>query len=143
MTLVEVMLAVAVIVVAALGTLCYEYLCVDHVRMARAQLAATRVGQLLLEDWKSTGGADNYNPEDLRMGFEMPAEVPQGQFVTTIDDVPLHINMAMRDIAVDEDAGVTLREINVIVRWKSDFSSDTPGDGDPSVNLTTYVRRDG
>ena len=56
MTLSEVMIAVAVVIVAALGTLCYEYLCIDHVRYARAELIATRIGQLLIEDWKSTGG---------------------------------------------------------------------------------------
>jgi hypothetical protein len=142
MTLVEVMLAVSVIVIAALGTLCYEYLCVDHVRTARAQLAATRVGQLLIEDWKSTGGAENYNPESLQMGFVLPAEVPPGQFMTTIDGLPLHINMSMRNVAVDEEAGVTLREISVMVRWKKDFSNNAPGDDDPRINLTTYVRRD-
>jgi Tfp pilus assembly protein PilV len=63
LTLVEVMLASAVIIIAALGTLCYEYLCVDHVRYARAQMTATRIGQLLIEDWKSTGGDADYNPE--------------------------------------------------------------------------------
>jgi Tfp pilus assembly protein PilV len=142
MTLVEVMLAVAVIIVAALGTLCYEYLCVNHIRFARAQLAATRVGQLLIEDWKSSGGSTDYNPEDLHMGFALPLGLPAGNFVTTIDGLQLHINMSHSDVATDALAGVTLRRINVVVHWKKDFGNGAVNDDDPGVNLTTYVRRD-
>ena len=142
MTLVEVMLAVTIIVVAALGTLCYEYLCADHVRFARAQLAATRIGQLLLEDWKSAGGADNYNPEDLQMGFSLPAELPAGTYMTTVDNLPLYITMDYEDVATDDFAGVTLRKIAVVVRWKNDTGRGVVTEDDPSVVLTTYVRRD-
>jgi Tfp pilus assembly protein PilV len=142
MTLVEVMLAVAIIIIAALGTLCYEYLCADQVRFARAQLAATRIGQLLLEDWKSSGGSDNYNPEDLEMGFSLPSELPAGTYMTTVDGLPLYITMNHDDIANDEFAGVTLRKITVDVRWKNDTGKGPTGGDDPSVVLTTYVRRD-
>ena len=142
MTLVEVMLAVTIIVIAALGTLCYEYLCADHVRFARAQLAATRIGQLLLEDWKSAGGADNYNPEDLQMGFSLPAELPAGTYMTTVDGLPLYITMNYDDVATDDFAGVTLRKIAVVVRWKNDTGRGVVTEDDPRVVLTTYVRRD-
>jgi Tfp pilus assembly protein PilV len=142
MTLVEVMLAASVIAVAALGTLCYEYLCVDHIRFARAQLAATRVGQLLIEDWKSSGGSADYNPENLHMGFVLPPELPAGNFVTTIDGLTLHITMSHSDVATDPVAGVTLRRINVVVHWRKDFGNGAVDNDDPGVNLTTYVRRD-
>jgi hypothetical protein len=142
MTLVEVMLAVAVIVVAALGTLCYEYLCVDQVHAARAQLAATRVGQLLLEDWKSSGGSENYNPEDLQMGFTLPPELPKGTYMTMIDGLPLYISMASDTVAVDSFAGIELRKISVSVRWRNDSGEGVLSDDDPRIVLTTYVRRD-
>jgi prepilin-type N-terminal cleavage/methylation domain-containing protein len=142
MTLVEVMMAVSVIVIAALGTLCYEYLCVNHVRFARSQLTATRVGQLLIEDWKSSGGSADYNPEDLHMGFALPTGLPAGNFVTTIDGLTLHIAMSHSDVATDAVAGVTLREINVVVKWRKDLGTGAVDNHDPGVNLTTYVRRD-
>jgi type II secretory pathway pseudopilin PulG len=143
MTLVEVMLAVAVIIVAALGTLCYEYLCVDHIRFARAQLAATRIAQLLIEDWKSSGGSEDYNPEDLHMGFDLPPEPSAGNYMTVIDDLPLYISMPPPvDVATDPLAGITLRRISVIVQWKKDFGNGAVNNDDPGVNLTTYVRRD-
>ncbi len=142
MTLIEVMLAVAIIVIASLGTLCYEYLCVHHIRFARVQLAATRTGQLLLEDWKSTGGSTDYNPEDLDMGFGVTPGDAWGDYMTVIDGLPLFIAMSYSDVARDDFAGVTLRRIDVSVRWRKDLSYGFPDSDDPAVNLTTYVRQD-
>ena len=140
-TITEAAMAVAVIVIAALGTLCYEYLCIDHVRIARAQLAATRVGQLLIEDWKSTGGGD-YSPEDLNMGFVLPPDAEAGEFMTTIDGMRLFITMDSEQRESDDFAGTILRELDVTVQWKHDFSNGTPTDSDPAVVLSTYVRPD-
>jgi hypothetical protein len=140
MTIVEVMVAVAVIVIAALGTLCYEYLCVDHVRIARAQLAATRIGQLLLEDWKSTGGSLEYDAEVLGIGFD--PDTPWGDYKTAVDGLPLFVVLSHDDVDWDPIAGVTLRRIDVSVRWRKDFCYGVPDDDDPAVNLSTYVRLD-
>ncbi len=142
MTLVEVMLAVAIIIVASLGTLCYEYLCVHHIKFARSQLAATRIGQLLLEDWKSTGGLAEYNPEDLDMGFGATSDAVWGDYMIVIDDQPLFIDMSYDDVDSDDFAGVTLRRIDVSVRWRKDLGYGSPDDDDPAINFTTYVRRD-
>jgi hypothetical protein len=142
MTLIEVMVAISVIIVAALGTLCYEYLCVDHVHAARAEMTAARVGQLLIEDWKSTGGADDYDPQDLGMGFALPPEVTPGAFITNIDGLPLFIKMSSSKVEEDETAGTKLYQLDVGVRWKKDFSNGILDDDDPAVELTTYVRRD-
>ena len=143
MTLSEVMIAVAVVIVAALGTLCYEYLCIDHVRYARAELVATRIGQLLIEDWKSTGGSLDYNPEDLHMGFDLPDGL-MTNCVTVVDGLPLHISMTHSDepVGVDDFAGTKLSEISVVVSWKNHFGNGAPEDSDPRVTLVTYVRQD-
>lgn len=142
MTLIEVMLAVAIVIIAALGTLCYEYFCVHHIQFARSQIAATRIGQLLLEDWKSTGGSADYDPEELDMGISETSDAVWGDYMTVIDDRPLFIAMNHSDIDSDDFAGVTLRRIDVSVRWRKDLGSGSPGAEDPSVNLTTYVRQD-
>jgi len=142
MTLVEVMMAVAIVIIAALGALCYEYLSVNHVRFARAQLAATRVGQILIEDWKSTGANDNYDPEYLQMGFNTTSVLPDGICGTTIDGLPLFISFSSSDVARDEFAGVTLRQINVLVRWNQNFGQGAVNASAPGVSLTTYVRKD-
>jgi prepilin-type N-terminal cleavage/methylation domain-containing protein len=141
-TLVEVAMAIAVVVIAALGALCYEYLCIDHVRIARAELTATRVGQLLIEDWKSTGGSPDYTPEDLNMGFALPPDPDAGQFMTTIDGLRLYITMDSDNKESDDFAGTVLRELDVTVKWKLGFSKGIPTDRDPAVVLSTYVRPD-
>ena len=142
MTLIEVMLAGAVIIVAALGTLCYEYLCVDHVRYARAQMTASRVAQLLIEDWKSTGGKDDYSPEDLGMGFSLPPEVGQGDFMTIVDGMPLYVTMEQDPVDEDTFSGVRLNRLSVIIQWRRDFTTGAISSDDPSVSFDTYVRRD-
>jgi prepilin-type N-terminal cleavage/methylation domain-containing protein len=143
MTLIEVMIAAALIVVAALGSMCYEYLCIDHVRYARAELTATRVGQLLIEDWKGEGGSDDYNPEDLQMGFELPDHVLTN-CVTVVDGLPLHISMTESPVPGGSDsvAGIKLSELSVVVGWRKDFGSGGLKDDDPRVALVTYVRQD-
>jgi prepilin-type N-terminal cleavage/methylation domain-containing protein len=141
-TLIEVMLALAVVVIAALGSLCYEYLCVDHVRYARAEMTATRIAQLLIEDWKSTGGADDYDPQDLNMGFTLPPEVGMGNFMTVVDGIPLYISMDQGEVEKDTFAGIKLNRITVAVKWRKDFTSGPVTDSDPSITFNTYVRRD-
>ncbi len=143
MTLIEVLVAVAIIIVAALGTMCYQYLCIDHVRHARAMLTATRVGQLLIEDWKSEGGSPDYNPEDLQMGFNLPDDLPTN-CVTVVDGLPLHISMTRADVTPGGNnfAGTRLSEISVVVGWRKNFASGALEDDDPRVALITYVRQD-
>ncbi len=141
-TLVEVMLAVALITIAALGTLCYQYLCIKHIRTAQVQLAATRIGQLLIEDWKSTGGEEDYDPEYLEMGFEASGTEEWGQVAITIDNTRYYISMLHEHVADDDVADIELRKINVTVRWKNNLGPGMVDDDDPGVYLTTYVRRD-
>lgn len=142
MTLIEVMLAASVIIIAALGTLCYEYLCIDHVRFARAQMTAARIAQLLIEDWKSNGGDDDYSPEDLDMGFTLPPEVGQGDFMTVVDGLPLYITMDQSQVDEDGFTGVKLNKITVNIQWRKNFSAGAVAADDPSVTFDTYVRRD-
>ena len=69
MTLVEVMISTVILGVAAMGALSFEYHAAGHARIARAQICGTRVARLLLEDWMSTGGAIDYDPTALDVGF--------------------------------------------------------------------------
>ena len=60
--IIEVMLAVSLTSIIAVGTLGYQYFNVKHGRETDAQFMAARVAQLLLEDWKSNGGDADYDP---------------------------------------------------------------------------------
>jgi len=138
-TLTEVMASVAIIVVVALGTMGYQYHNVKFSRASKAQITGTRIGQLLLEDWKSTGGDPTYDPTSLGLGF---ATTLFGDYVITLDNQAFYIQLQQNDIDQDTVAGVTLRQVRVIVRWRKDYVRGAVSAGDPEVSLTTYVRRD-
>jgi prepilin-type N-terminal cleavage/methylation domain-containing protein len=145
-TLVEVMVAVAVTIIVALGTLSYQYYGVRHDRLARAQLVAARLGQLVLEDWKSTGGDPYYDPTTLGLGFTEIESGETGNCFIVIDDQTFYIQLVQSNPPApyeDTVAGVTLSQIRVITRWRKDFTRGATTASDPTITLTTYVRRDG
>ena len=157
-SLIELMVAVTVIAIAAVGGLEYQYYAVKHTRIARTQLTVTRTAQLLLEDWKSVGGSTSYNPLSLQLGFAnsaVPSGFTMGQsigsvlnntvYTITINNVPMVIMLGYSDIAHDSIADTTLRQLTVMVRWKQGQAIGSGGTTlcDSPVILTTYVRLDG
>jgi len=147
-TLVEVMVSVAIIIIVALGTLSFQYQSVKLNRSSEAQVTATRLSQLLLEDWKSTGGNPGYDATSLGLGFFDPTPPATGSYIITLDNQTFYIQMAQELAPVssgsnpDTVAGVTLQQLSVTVSWRKDYSSDAVGDSDPTLTFTTFVRRD-
>jgi len=167
-TLVEVVVAMAVLAIAALGALGHQYYAAVQARIARAQTTSTRIAQMLLEDWKSTGGSEDYDPTALGLGFFSDVihigqgiPLPDGVYSITVDDVPMVIVLDWEDVDYDSDAEVTLRQITVTAVWRRDTEKDvnwgtitaeevanehaSSGYGDalrPLATLTTYVRLD-
>jgi type II secretory pathway pseudopilin PulG len=163
-TLVEVMMAMAILVIAALGALSYQYYAAGHARIARAQITGMRTAQLLLEDWKSTGGSDEYDLTSLGLGFSprlfIPGQWSQGHggglgnplrnsaYATTVDGFPMLVTLRWEDVAEDSTAQIKLRQLAVIVRFGE---IDDQGnltfpesylEHISSLILTTYVRLD-
>ena len=133
-TLIEAVVAIAILAIAAVGSLSYQYQAVKHTQIARAQITATRTVQLLLEDWKSTGGSTDYDPQNLELGFSPRLAVPshwsEGQGVglgsplhdsvhsIIIDGFPMIVMLSWEDVSVDTIAGVTLRKLTVIANFE-------------------------
>ena len=141
-SIIEVMLAVSLTCVIALGTLGYQYFSVKHGRATDAQFMASRIAQLLLEDWKGESGDADYDPESLRLGFAAPEAGEFGSYTITLGNIPFYIDMASSDVDTDAEAGVTLRQIAITVRWRHDYTRGAIRDSDPALTFTTYVRRD-
>ena len=159
LTLVEVMVATVILVVAALGALRCQYYAAGHGRIARAQIAAARTAQLLIEDWKSTGGSTEYDPSNLQLGFSEPLAIPD-DFSTpdglgtalneavhsfTLDGTPMLAMLKYLDVNEDGQATAVLRQLAVVVRFAEavgEGSDDRLADMSP-VTLVTYVRLDG
>jgi len=146
-TLIELMITIVILAIAALGALGYQYYAVQHVQIARAQMAATRITQMLIEDWKSTGGDSAYNPIGLGLGVTgtFSTITPGGSGVSynlTQDNITMRITLSSADV-VEGATTLPLLQITVTVQWHKNFGSGTTWTGsDPSLQYTTYVRTD-
>lgn len=146
-TIVEVMLSMAIVTIVALGTLSFQYNGVKPARASEAQIAATRLGQLLLEDWKSTGGDSDYDPNVLGLdpGFTL---ITTSNYRITLDYQTFYLHFAQTLAPVssgsnpDPVAGVTLQQLSVTVSWRKDYTAGTVSSSDPTLTFTTFVRRD-
>jgi prepilin-type N-terminal cleavage/methylation domain-containing protein len=145
-TLVEVMVSVAIIIIVALGTLSFQYQSVKHDRSAEAQVTATRLGQLLLEDWKSTFGDAGYDATSLGLGFTVPIPPATGDYKITLDNQTFYLqkNQQLVNIPNNPDpvAGITLQQLSVTVRWRKDYGNGAVTGSDPTLTFITFVRRD-
>jgi prepilin-type N-terminal cleavage/methylation domain-containing protein len=140
-TLIEVIIASVSLSIIALGALSCQYFAAVHNHIALAKVTATRTGQLLIEDWKNNGGSAMYDPTSLNLSFLKSDKNGWGYYIV-VDNLPMYINLISNDVVVDVAAGVTIRELDVKVAWRRDYTEETPEADDPSVILTTYARID-
>jgi len=161
-TLIEILVSMAVIAVAAVGTLGYQYHAVKQSRIANAQIAATKIAQLVLEDWKSAGAGADYDPTTLQLDFttsgtavndfgfgdNLGATAQDAVYDINVDGFPMQIILKYRDVATDSIAQITLRQITVIVKFTgnagpNNLTSTSLQFYNPGIVLTTYARLDG
>ncbi|MHC4337339.1 MAG: type IV pilus modification PilV family protein [Planctomycetota bacterium] len=168
-SLIEVMVAMAILAITALGGLNSQYYAAVQAQIAHAQTNTTRIAQLLLEDWKSTGGSEDYDATSLGLGFsaEMPVEaqgvaLPDGVYSITVDGVPMLVALHSVDVAYDGEAEATLRQLTATVGWRRELSAAVVANdfgqiisahrsgvanafdeiARTSVSMTTYIRID-
>jgi prepilin-type N-terminal cleavage/methylation domain-containing protein len=158
-TLIELMIALAIITIAAVGAMGYQYYAAQQSRIAFAQVTATRTAQLLLEDWQSTGGDNQtYDPLQLQLGFSsaaVPSDFSMGLslgsvlnnviYTITINNVPMSIMLSWNDVAYDSVAQTTLRQLSAMVRWDQGYVLESGGTtlcSSPVVLTTAYIRLD-
>lgn len=146
-TLVEVMVTIVILTIAILGALNYEYYAARDVQISQAQITAARTAQLLLEDWKSTGGSEEYDPSILGLGFSNPIRIPlsftYGQglgsplhdavYTITVNDIPMLVMLVWKDVAYDTTAEVKLRQLATIVEC------GTASQGETTYNWMEYI----
>ena len=63
-TFVEVLAALVIALVVAIGVMSYQYACAQHARKTDVRVTASRIGLLFLESWVAAGGITDpvYNP---------------------------------------------------------------------------------
>jgi prepilin-type N-terminal cleavage/methylation domain-containing protein len=146
LTIVEVMVAITVLAVAALGASAYRYYSTLDVRRADMRTTAARLGLLLCESWRGAGGDTSYDPtahlgSDLTITSVSPPSQFQytgfsslGGYLFETDDINYYAFLSWKDVS----AG--LRALNVVVAWaQRDTGPATIDDADKIYALTTYV----
>jgi len=145
-TLVEVMLAIFILLVAVLGASGYRYYAALDARKADLQTTAARTASLLCKSWQGVSDPNTFDPTQLATGDPnsalaietgyggpaVPADfTPLGIYRITIDGVNYNAVLSWKDISQG------LRALNVIVAWNPRGSqSELP---DKSFKLTTYI----
>ncbi len=132
-TLIEIMVAMVIVTIAALGTMGYQYYAVSQQRLANAEMNATRIGQLVLEDWKSAviqGMGATYDPSALQMGV---TKISTDRYSITVDSLPMRLYLQLSTVSGN------LKQIKVTLSWRKDYLSGSTGSDDPSIVLVTYA----
>jgi len=143
-SLVGVMVAVAVLVIAIVGTSGFRYhSSLDCVR-AEHHTAAARAALLLSESWRGAGGDEAYDPVSYLSstvtiqegdGPDAPdGYTALGSYEVTVNGTVCYATLAWKD----GDDG--LRELNVQLMWSQRREGDRGLDeADKSFALTTYA----
>ena len=143
-SLVSVMIAIAILLAALIGTSNFRYYSALDAKKAAAKITASRIGLMLCENWRGLGGIETYDPaaylgSDLTITASSgPAEPTDftllGSYTVTVNGANFYITLSWKDVS----AG--LRALNVIVAWaQRDQGSSSLNDVDNSFKLTTYA----
>lgn len=141
LTIVEVMVAAAVLIIAVIGASAFRYNSMLDVRKAEMEFNGGRLALLLLETWRGTGGSLAFDPVDH---LSDDIEIGSGSTSLTVADFTEYnaysIASEEKDFEAalfyrDVDAG--LRALSVTVSWQ--IGAGEEGPLNDSVELTTYV----
>jgi type II secretory pathway pseudopilin PulG len=139
-TLLELVIAILILMVLSVGTIGYQYFAARMAMRANAEITVTRTARLVLDNWKKTGGDENFNLSSIDPEFDIISGSDKYQI--TINELPMTVAISCQDIEYDNVAVVTLRQIQATIQWRSDHRPGEIRQNDPSYVMATYVRRD-
>lgn len=144
-SLIEVMLAAAVVSIAVIGGISYRYYSSLDGRRANIHATTARVALLLCESWRGTNASLTYDPINhldldlLTITADDGPAAPE-DFTTLsshkliVSDITYYATLSFRDV----DTG--LRALNVRVAWQRRDQSDKDlSDMDGVFELNSYV----
>ncbi len=153
-TLVGSLVAVAIILIALIGTSNFRYYTALDTRRATAQTEAARIALLLCESWRGIQGDLNYDPittygPDLIISSDAGPESPDdftslGSYLiklgSSTDDQDGVYHISYYTTLSWKDIQPGLRALNVIVSW-AQHETETPDfdNTDKSFSLTIYT----
>ena len=152
-SLVGTMVAVAILLIALIGTSTFRYAAALDGRRADAHTTASRIALTLCENWRGVKGAPTYNPtaysgSDLEVAAGEGPDKPEdftllGSYTVQFDD-----GAGVNDYAATlswKDIQPGLRALNVVVAWVSreqpvEGKNDAAATPDKSFGLTVYTQ---
>ncbi|WP_169853219.1 type IV pilus modification PilV family protein [Anaerohalosphaera lusitana] len=161
-TIIEVILAMLVLSIAISGAMAFRYFSMLDARKAETRMTAARIGTLLLETWRGSGGSSLFDPlgsidpgileingQDAAL-FGGEAGVLPGNFTrlpsTSDPDYRIVLNghnyyvtLSYQDIDTDTDGIYEIRLLNSDIRWRRDLGEGTVTQSDQAVRFTTCV----
>ena len=152
-SLVGTMVAVAILLIALIGTSTFRYAAALDGRRADAHTTAARIALTLCESWRGIRGDQAYNPAVfLGSGLQVAAGEgpvkPEDFILLGSYTIKFNDGAGVNDYAATlswKDVQPGLRALNVIVAWASrEQGGETKKDGsaivDKSFGLTVYTQ---
>ena len=143
-SLIGVMIAMAILFAALIGTSNFRYYSALDAQKAAAKITASRIGLMLCENWRGLGGVETYDPE-TSLGSSLtitPSTGPDkpgdftllGSYTITLNGANYYITLSWKDVSTG------LRALNIIVAWaQREQGTSSLNDADKSFKLTTYA----
>ena len=143
-SLVSIMIAIAILLAALIGTSNFRYYSALDAQKAAAKITASRIGLMLCENWRGLGGIETYDPATYfgtaltitsSDGPTEPAGFTLlGSYTITVNGANYYITLSWKDVSTG------LRALNVVVAWAQRTQGvSSLNDADKSFKLTTYA----
>ncbi|MFH1371066.1 MAG: hypothetical protein ABII09_07270 [Planctomycetota bacterium] len=144
LTIVEVMVAMVILIVAILGTSAYQYSAALNARRGNLFTTASRTALLLSEGWNGVFGAKNFDPveafgEQLAISNDAGPDVPAGfallgKYKVELERIGYYATLSYKDVAPG------FRALSIIVSWDQFGKGTTTFESaNKSYELTVYV----
>ncbi len=143
-SLIGVMIAMAILFAALIGTSNFRYYSTLDAQKAAAKITASRIGLMLCENWRGLGGVETYDPTTslgsvLTITSSTGPDKPEdftllGSYSITLNGANYYITLSWKDVSTG------LRALNVVVAWaQREQGTSSLNDADKSFKLTTYA----
>ena len=143
----EVLVACLIGLLAFLGTMLYQYYGAYNAKQADTKNTASRLGCMLLENWKGTGARVSYDPlvyyqqsmeiSDSDVELENKLENVCGTYHINLYGIDFYAVLSYRDTGVQNP-----RLISVSVAWTNDGLQWDTEKGCHYVSLSSYTEAD-
>ncbi len=146
LTLVEIMISLALILIIVVGAMSFRYSAVMDAREADARITAARVGSMLLSAWVSRIGSPSFDPvAEFNPGIPIAVSTsgPAGasgftelnKYHIICDDVNYYATLSHKP-TISGHVG----EVTITLNWFNNYGVWSDSAVKQSIDMTTFVR---